>query len=67
MEMKRAMAKQRTKLENCPTCKAEKSIKITYGEVTEKGFNIEFTKCTECKNNHSYNSNFELVKYEVVI
>jgi hypothetical protein len=61
------MNTKRIKLEDCPTCKAKKSIKITFGNVTENGFNIEFKKCTECKNNHSYNSKYELVKYEVVV
>ena len=60
------MAKK-PRLENCPTCKAEKSIKIIVGEVTGSGFKIEYKKCTSCGNFHYYNSKYELVKYEDVI
>lgn len=57
----------KTRLEDCPTCKAKKSIEITTSEVTDDGFTIQYKKCTSCGNLHKYNSEYKLVKYEHVI
>lgn len=47
---------------DCPNCEAKKSIEITMGVITPKGFNIAVKKCSDCKKQYTANDLYETFK-----